>query len=188
MNKHSFLVIGLGNPEEKYNMTRHNIGFEALKYLAEKFKVGNFKLSKRLFAKVCNFCKETKKIIMALPQTYMNNSGQAVLALKKYYKISSENIIIIHDDIDIEFGKIKISKNRGSAGHKGVESIINALGNRNFIRIRIGIKPLNKDKKMIDTKKFVLKKFSAEEQKNLPKIFERIEQKLNTLLLNLKLN
>ncbi len=174
------IIIGLGNPEKKYEKTRHNIGFETIKYLAEKLNSSDFKLSKKLFALASE--TDDKKTIFLLPQTYMNNSGKSAKMAVKYHKENPENLIIIHDDIDLTFGNFKISQNRGSAGHKGVQSIIDALSMKNFTRIRIGILPENKTKQEIDTEKFVLQKFSAAEQKQLPEIFEKIPQEINKML------
>jgi len=168
------IIVGLGNPGKKYEKTRHNIGFEAINYLIKKFNASDFRLSKKFFGLISK--SKDNKIIFLLPQTYMNNSGKSVKTAIQYYKEKPENLIIIHDDIDLIFGNFKISQNRGSAGHKGVQSIIDSLDSKNFTRIRIGILPKNKTKQEIDTKKFVLQKFSIDEQKQLPEIFEKIYQ------------
>jgi len=169
------LIIGLGNPGDKFKKTRHNLGWDILDLLKEKWDFPEWKRLSRLKSNI----SKKDKIILAKPQTFMNLSGLAVKSLKSYYKARINNLIIIQDDIDIELGKIKISKNRGTAGHKGVQSIIDSLGTKNFIRIRIGIKP--KDKKTVD--KFVLSRFSKEEKENIEKaktdVLEAIEIILN---------
>ena len=156
------LIIGLGNSGEKYIKTRHNLGFIVTEELAEKIKVDNWKEEKQFKADIAQGIYNNEKIILAKPQTFMNNSGNSVKSIADYYKINSENILVIHDDIDLELGEIRIQKNRGSAGHNGVQSIINYLKTKDFIRIRIGIKPIEKE--ILEAEKFVLEKFSRYEE------------------------
>lgn len=156
------LIIGLGNSGEKYIKTRHNLGFIVIEELAEKIKVDNWKEEKQFKADIAQGISNNEKIILAKPQTFMNNSGNSVKSIADYYKINSENILVIHDDIDLELGEIRIQKNRGSAGHNGVQSIINYLKTKDFIRIRIGIKPIEKE--ILEAEKFVLEKFSRYEE------------------------
>ena len=157
------LIIGLGNPGAKYEKTRHNLGFLVVDEIAANFQFPIFNFQSIFNAEISKKISENQKIILAKPQTFMNNSGIAVKSIMDYYKIPAEDIIIIHDDIDLPLGEIKIQQGRGSAGHKGVQSIIDCLGTKNFIRIRIGIKPT--DFNIIDTEKFVLQKFTPEEEK-----------------------
>jgi len=117
-----------------------------------------------------------KKFILALPTTYMNESGRVVKKLLKYYKLIPNNLVIIHDEIDIPLGKIKLSFNRSSAGHKGVQSIINYLKTKEFYRLRIGIE--NRKEKRIPTEEYVLKKFSKEETRIINKLKEEIFRSL----------
>ncbi|TFG35653.1 MAG: aminoacyl-tRNA hydrolase [Parcubacteria group bacterium] len=152
------LIVGLGNPGEKYENTRHNIGFRVVDQLKNDLSLADFDFDK----KSNSFFSKNSDLLLVKPDTYMNLSGQAVASLISYYKIGEKNRIIIHDDIDLPIGQIKISKDRGSAGHKGVESIIKNLGTKNFIRIRVGIKP--KSGKPKKTEDFVLKKFSKGEK------------------------
>jgi len=144
------IIIGLGNPGDKYLNTRHNIGFRVIDQFKEKNKFPEFKLSKKFHSLI----SKNKNIILAKPQTFMNKSDQAVKALVNFYK---KELVIIHDDIDLPEGKIKISKSRGSAGHKGIESIIKEVG-KDFIRIRIGIQPEKGKPK--NPERFVLQKFT----------------------------
>ncbi|MBI2642028.1 MAG: peptidyl-tRNA hydrolase [Candidatus Wildermuthbacteria bacterium] len=148
------LIIGLGNPGKKYEKTRHNAGFMVLDVLEKK------ELGVRLLK----------------PDTFMNNSGSAVKKEMQKLKIKSQNLLVIHDDIDIPLGKTKVSKGSGSAGHKGVESIIQALGTKDFTRIRIGILP--PEGKPEDVETFVLKNFKKEE---LPLLKAAIASALSTL-------
>lgn len=147
------LIIGLGNPGKKYENTPHNAGFLVLDKIAQrlglKFKE---KLGQSLVIKTAS---NDEDLILAKPQTYMNNSGNAVLKLKQFYKAANENFIVVHDDIDLPFGKIKESYNSRSAGHKGVDSIIKALDGKNFYRLRLGVCP---EKKPEDLENYVTKK------------------------------
>ena len=159
------IFTGLGNPGPKYKNTRHNIGFEIIDHFAKENNFPEFKLSKKFNSLVSENTLNNKRILLAKPQTFMNNSGKAVKSLTSFYK--SSEIIIIHDDIDLLLGVIKVIKNRGSAGHKGIESIIKELGNKDFTRIRIGIQPEKIKPK--NTERFVLQKFSLKERKTITK-------------------
>ena len=172
-----FLIIGLGNPGKKYQATRHNVGFAITEKFAEKNNFPAFELSKKFNALVSEITLKNEKIILALPQTFMNNSGESAFSLSHFYKIYPQNIIIIHDDIDLPLGKIKISLDRGSAGHRGIESIIQKLGTKEFVRIRIGILP-DKNKKPEKPEKFVLKKFTKKESELLE---STVKQTVNAL-------
>ena len=167
-----FIIVGLGNPGEKYKNTRHNIGFMVINKLKEIQNFSDWKQGKKFNAQISEGILEGEKIMLAKPQTFMNNSGKAVKSIINYSSLIIDNqLFIIHDDIDLPVGQMKISKNRGSAGHKGVQSIIDNLGNKNFVRFRIGIKPISATR--IPTEKFVLKNFTKPEQKILEKIIEK---------------
>ncbi len=173
-----FLIIGLGNPGLKYKKTRHNAGFQAVDFLADKNK---FKKNKKLKSEIAKIQTNNQEVILAKPQTFMNNSGQAVKSLVDYYKIKPENIIVIYDELDLPFGEIRMKDKGSSAGHNGIKSIIENLKTENFYRIRIGIANEYKEKMQAD--KFVLKKFSKNEQKELQnKIFPEVVNKINKLL------
>ena len=172
------LIAGLGNPGEKYNKTRHNAGFIFLDKLAEQLNL-TWTENKKL---KCQIIKNAN-LILVKPLTYMNNSGEAIQTVMSYYKMLpkklgfktknadlSSNVLIIHDDLDIEFNKSKFSTDSRSAGNNGVQSIINHLGTKNFQRLRLGIK--TELLKHIATKDFVLKRFSAEEQSQLQKLID----------------
>jgi len=161
------LIVGLGNPGKKYEKIRHNVGFLAIENL--KLKIENcseWKLNKKFNAEVAEGSINREKIIFVKPQTFMNNSGQAVWPIVKFYKIKPQDIFVIHDDIDLPLTKIRIRKDGSSGGHKGVQSIIDTLGTRNFVRFRIGIKPKIMPKTW-DAAKFVLQKFTREEEKKI---------------------
>ena len=186
-----FLIIGLGNPGKKYENTRHNIGFMAVDEIAANFQFLSLQdISRRetifnfqsiLNAKISKGIFKDRKIILIKPQTFMNNSGVAVKKLIRNLKLEIRNLIVIHDDLDLPFGKIRIRPAGSSAGHKGLQSIINNLQSDNFIRIRIGIK--NELTEKLPAEKFVLKKFNRAEQKILKeKILPQIPQIIETVL------
>ncbi|NMB07464.1 MAG: aminoacyl-tRNA hydrolase [Tissierellia bacterium] len=155
-------IIGLGNPGRNYVDTRHNVGFKTIDLLAHR---NNIKINKIKFKSVYGEGSiDGEKVLLIKPQTYMNNSGIAVMELFNFYKIPIENIVIIVDDVDIEFGKIKIRK-KGSAGtHNGLKSIIYHLQDENFPRLKIGIGKKRENQDLAD---FVLSKFTKEEQEEI---------------------
>jgi len=165
-------IIGLGNPGDKYKGSRHNAGFDLLDIFVKSNSLKDFTFSKNINAEI----SENQNIIIVKPHSFMNLSGIVVKKTIKKFGIKPENIIVIHDDIDIEIGKIKISKNRGSAGHKGIDSIIKEIGSKNFTRIRIGILPNKKPTKVDD---FVLKSFNLEEKELLNNAYLKILKELN---------
>jgi PTH1 family peptidyl-tRNA hydrolase len=177
------LIIGLGNPGKEYEKTRHNTGFLAVDRIASVFNFSAFSFHQKFNAEVSTGTINNKRIILVKPQTFMNSSGQSIQAILDYYKINSEDIIVIHDDLDIMLGKYKISKNRSSAGHKGVQSIIDHLGTKDFTRIRIGIKGVNRansfhlpvvESKKIPTERFVLERFSKKEMEIIEETIKEI--------------
>lgn len=161
------LIVGLGNPGKKYKKTRHNVGFWAMDELAKKETWQESKKANCLYLKTQISDKNAELI---KPLTFMNNSGKCVRYVKRKRSIKPEDIIIIHDDIDLPLGTIRVSKNISSAGHKGIQSIIDELGTKNFTRIRIGIQP--KIGKPQNVEEFVLKRFTKEEGKRIQKIIK----------------
>jgi len=160
------LIIGLGNPDKEYEFTRHNFGWLVLDSLAEKKEI-NWTKNKQSNSLVADWQDKKEKIVLVKPLTYMNNSGQAVKNIKQFYKTPVNKIIVIYDDLDLPYGKIRISKNRSAGGHKGVDSIIHNLKSKDFKRIRLGIGP-QKGK----AEEYVLKKFSSLEKKKLNEILD----------------
>jgi len=167
------LIVGLGNPGKKYTRTRHNIGKEIVQKFAEDFDFPKFSRRKaRYKCAHTNKVLYNQKVILALPTTYMNESGLAVKKILTTYLPCRQrdnlqlttNLWVIHDDIDLPLGKIRISKNAGPAGHKGVASIINTLGTKNFVRFRIGI-CATPEAAQLSVEKFVLRKFKRPERK-----------------------
>lgn len=159
------LIVGLGNPEKKYEKTRHNLGFRAIDVLAQETEINDWKNEARFKALIAQGIFKGQRIILAKPQTFMNNSGQTVKLIIDYYKIPVSEILIIHDEIDLPLGEIKIQKGRGAAGHKGVESIIKEIKSKDFTRVRVGIKSLSSRQAKINTEKFVLENFTEQEEK-----------------------
>ena len=165
-----FLIVGLGNPGEEYENTKHNIGREIAEKCAKKCGVDGFDFDKKSNALVAQVKIEKEKTIFALPETFMNKSGLAVSALAKFYKVKPAQIFAVHDDIDLPVGKIKVSFARSSAGHKGVEHIIKNLKTNEFYRLRVGIGQKKKTKQAME---IVLKKFSAKEADEIKKVIKK---------------
>ena len=161
-----YVIIGLGNPGEEYAHTRHNMGREILESFQKKFDFPNFQFEKKWNARISEGKIGKEKIVLALPDTFMNKSGTAIGALARFYKIKPAAIAVVHDDADIAFGSVKLSFAKRSAGHKGVESIIRALKTNEFWRFRLGIA----GKYHIPAEKIVLKKFTPDELRIVKKI------------------
>ncbi len=178
------LIIGLGNPGNKYDQTRHNIGFAFLDYLKQSRNFPEFELNKKFNAEISKATMEEKEAILVKPQTFMNLSGESVSAILAFYKLSPADIIVIHDDLDIATGKYKIATDSSSAGHNGVENIIEKLGTQKFNRIRIGIgKTIDGTLScMLGAHDYVLQKFPEEEDKIIKELFPEIEEKIKNLL------
>jgi len=182
------IIVGLGNPGEKYQDTRHKTGFMTINFLAEQ-KGLKWQFNKKFNAEIAEINND-EKIILVKPQAYMNNSGLAVRAIMEYYKLMpkklgvfaqkdadlSEVLTVLHDDVDFELGIFKTQKNRSAGGHNGINSIIKHLKTKNFTRVRIGIAKQgvrlpagSRTPKQIPTDKFVLTNFSTEEKTKLKK-------------------
>lgn len=168
------LIVGLGNPGKEYEQTWHNVGFMVLDQFSQK-ETGRFlacKNGKKFKAELCEDNNELEKIILAKPQTFMNESGQSVKLLANFYKIKTQDIWIIHDDIDLPLGEIRISHNASAAGHKGVQSIIDQLGGQEFARFRLGIKP--NGPQLIPTEKYVLQKINSQDKVIINEVISRV--------------
>lgn len=168
------LIFGLGNPGKKFEKTRHNLGFRIVDFFARKNNFPKFKFSKKFDSLISEGILNGEKIILAKPQTFMNNSGIAIAKITKNYKLKTNNLIVVHDDLDLPLGKIKISIGRGSAGHKGVQSIIDELGTKNFVRFRVGIKSEKIENRKQKIEEFVLQKFNKKEEKILKRVIKKI--------------
>jgi PTH1 family peptidyl-tRNA hydrolase len=168
------LIVGLGNPPKKYQKTRHNIGSRIISELHSPSTSRLVRATNRL--KSFNL----ENVVLAKPTTFMNESGKAVKALLRIHRLKPDNLIVIHDDIDLPLGKIRIAKNRGAAGHKGVESITKELSTKNFIRLRIGICP--KSGKPRNPEKFVLQEFHRGEERAVKEIIKKAAEAINSLI------
>ena len=163
-----FLVAGLGNPEKKYDNTRHNIGFEAAKLFADR---QNISLNKQKFkAIVGEGYVGSQKVIVALPQTYMNLSGESISAILNFYKMDpTTQLIVIYDDITLAPGKLRVRKKGSAGGHNGIKNIIARTGTQDFMRIRIGVGEKPADWDLVD---YVLGHFSKEDRKLVEEAME----------------
>lgn len=175
------IIIGLGNPGKKYKSNRHNVGFMLLDEIKKNYDFPDFKMEQKFDAQI-SFTQNSRlsKALLAKPQTFMNNSGKSVQALINFYKLSPEDILVIHDDIDIILGKYKLATDSSSAGHNGIQNIIDILGTKKFNRIRIGVAGKNYDKKKLGLCDFVLQNFKEEEMNIIlkditPEIMKEIE-------------
>lgn len=164
-----FLVVGLGNPGDNYARTRHNIGFMVADLLAAR--VGSkFKAHKRSGAEVATGRLAGHSVLLAKPRCYMNESGRQVGPLAKFYSVAPTDIIVIHDDLDLEFGLVRLKIGGGEGGHNGLRSVVAALGTKDFQRVRIGIgRPPGRK----DPATFVLENFTAKERAEVPTICEQ---------------
>lgn len=172
-----YLIVGLGNPGTEYAATRHNIGFDMITYLSDKYRIPmRGKEGKAIVGK--GFI-EGQKVMLAQPQTFMNLSGESVRALMDYYKLTEEEVVIIYDDISMPVGQVRIRPKGSAGGHNGIKSIIQHLGTQEFPRIKIGVgdKPANGD-----LVKHVLGRFGKEEDAMIRDVFELAEKGLLALL------
>lgn len=175
------LIVGLGNPEKKYEYTRHNAGFLIIEQLISAYGFPEPKFDKKSNAVISKGEINKKRAVLAMPQTYMNHSGFSTRVLLDFYKLKPENLIIIHDDKDIVLGETRVQTNRGPAGHNGIKSIIEHLGTKDFTRIRVGVAPETPDN-IKDTAGFVLGKFTAAEKKVLDGVIKNIQKELEALV------
>ncbi len=171
------LVIGLGNPDKKYEGTRHNVGREIIMAFARREEFPEFRFEKKWNAQVTEGKINKEKVGLILPDTMMNKSGAAAGAAARFFKIKPKDIFVIHDDADITLGSAKLSFSKHSAGHKGVESVIRALKTKEFWRLRIGIA----GRRDIPAERLVLKKFTPDEQRQIKKITKRTHEALLTI-------
>lgn len=174
-----YLIVGLGNPEEEYARTRHNMGFDVINKLSENL---NIKVNKNKFNSLYGIgMVGSEKVILLKPQTYMNLSGEAVRDFKNFYKVSPENIIIVYDDLDIEPGIIKIRKKGGPGTHNGMKSVVHKIQTEEFPRIRVGIgNPQYKN----DLLNFILTKISDEDYKVLEEAIKNAAKSIEEILKN----
>ncbi len=167
------LIVGLGNPGKEYDGTRHNIGFACLDALAEKLEFEPWIEKKDMKCRITSQTLGGTRAILVKPTTYMNLSGEAVRAVAHFYKVPEQQVLAVHDELDIPFGQIRTRMGGESAGHNGIKSVIQVWG-KDFGRVRIGIKAHTK----MAAEDFVLAKFSKEEQVELP----ALKKEVNSIL------
>lgn len=171
------LIVGLGNPGQQYDQTRHNIGFDALRLFAQENKIDFAK--KKFESLLAEGQIGDRRVLLALPQTYMNLSGRAVASLLNYFKIPPSELVVLQDEMDLPLGTLRVVRGGGAAGHRGILSIQECLGTKEFCRFRIGIgKPALKQQ----TSDFVLAKFSSDEKKQVEAILEKVVRGLALLI------
>lgn len=167
------LIIGLGNPGKEYENTRHNIG-----YMAIDNYLGDVTWQKKFNALYTTLNINGEKVYFVKPQTYMNLSGNSVIEFINFFKINTKDVLVIHDDLDLPLGKVRIKINSSAGGHNGIKSIIEKIGTNNFARLKIGISNNSK----IDTKDYVLGHFNKEEQKILNQLYSTINNIINDFI------
>lgn len=174
-----YLIVGLGNPEEEYSNTRHNMGFDTINKIAKQY---NIDVNKNKFKGLCGSgIIENKKVILLKPQTYMNLSGESIKETMDFYKIQQENLIIIYDDIDLEAGIIKIRKKGGPGTHNGMKSVISTIKTQEFARVRVGIGKPERKEQLIE---YVIGKIPDKDQKILDEATTKSKEALIEIIKN----
>ena len=183
----NYVIVGLGNPGEEYENTRHNTGRIVLEAFRKKNDFPEWEMDKKLKALTSGGKIGREKVLLVLPETFMNNSGKSVAPLIKSKK-AAEQLIVVHDDLDLPIGALKISFNRGSGGHKGIESIKRAIKTEAFVRLRVGISPstpsgkLKKPKGDKAVEDFILGKFKPKETETLKKAAKRASDAIAVII------
>lgn len=187
MRRMSWIIVGLGNPGEEYEATRHNTGRMALEFFARQSGTSAWKEDKKSQSLTTGARVGKHMLALVLPNTFMNKSGASVAKFVKSMK-AAERLVVVSDDLDLPLGKIKLSFNRGSGGHKGIESIVRAVKTKRFTRIRIGVsastatgklKKPHGEKEVVD---FILARFKAHEMDELKKVFKKVTQAIETIV------
>ena len=173
-----FLIVGLGNPTKQYEKTRHNIGFDVMDALADKY---NISISENKHKARCGKGMiEGMKVVLAKPQTYMNLSGHAVRKVKDFYKVEDKDILICFDDLDIPFGEVRYKESGSGGSHNGMKNIVQMLDSKNMPRLRIGIGNIKHENQ--DLADFVLEKFNKEQLEKIGTIFDKAYEKFNLFI------
>lgn len=172
------LVVGLGNPGPEYERTRHNVGFLVADVLAERVG-GRFAVHKKSGADLLQARLDGRQVLIAKPRSYMNLSGRPVAALAKFFSVPLDQVLVVHDELDLPFGTIKLKQGGGEGGHNGLRSISQALTSKDYVRTRIGIgRPPGRQ----DPADYVLKPFAAPERKEVPVIVEQAADAVELVL------
>ena len=175
------LVVGLGNPGKQYAQTRQNLAWILLDSLAAD-NGATWEQHHKTKAEVCKINVGGTAVMLAKPQTFMNESGQAVSALLQFYKLSPADVIIVHDELDLPFGDVRISVNASAGGHNGVKSVISRMGTQDIVRLRLGIKNDRADQ--VPSEAFVLERFGFFERQKIKRFLETYSEALTCLLLS----
>lgn len=185
----TWVIVGLGNPGEKYEMTRHNAGRMAVQQFVRSKKIGEWKEDAKSRSLVARGMIERSLVVFVLPETFMNKSGSALTKFVKSMK-AAENLVVVYDELDLPLGNMKISYDRGSGGHKGIESIMRAVKTKRFWRIRIGVSPstasgeIKKPHGEKAVNNFILDIFRPHELAQLKTVFKRVEHALESIIVD----
>ena len=171
------LVLGLGNPGRRYERTRHNVGFLVVDRLAER--AGEACNQKKFGAEIASVRIGRTPAVLAKPQSYMNLSGQPAASLKGYYKAENDEIVVVHDDVDLPFGDVRVKRGGGHGGHNGLRDLQSKLGGNDFIRVRVGI---SRPPEGWDTADYVLGKWTDAEQRELPEVVDQAADAVRAVL------
>jgi PTH1 family peptidyl-tRNA hydrolase len=185
-----YIIVGLGNPGDEYEHTRHNIGRDVVTAFAEKMDFDSFEKESKANALISKGKITSNTIECVLPETFMNKSGLAVAYMAKVRKVKPEYVVVVHDDIDIPLGSFKISFDRGSGGHRGIDSVMKQLKTRAFVRIRVGVTPMTPTGKLRKPQgeekviKFILGKVAKDDAMTLKKVTKKIIEALEIIVLD----
>lgn len=177
------LIVGLGNPGNKYELTRHNVGFLAANYFMKDRDV--IACQSKFDAQICEYHENGEKVFLVKPQSFMNLSGEVIQEISAFYKVDvTEDLLVIHDEVDLPFATLREAHGSGAAGHNGVQNTIDQLGTKDFARIRIGVES-REPGSPFPTDEFVLQKFTDEELKTLDeKVFPEVNKLIEKFLQN----
>ncbi|MBI4185627.1 aminoacyl-tRNA hydrolase [Candidatus Berkelbacteria bacterium] len=173
------LIVGLGNPGEEYTFTRHNVGWMVLDALIAKLGAGPWRANSEHEATLIQWVMTPQRFIFVKPTTFMNNSGRSLARLRAYYKLQTDDIVVVHDELDLPLGTVRIRYGGSSAGHNGVGSIIHQLGTDQFWRVRVGIGSLTPPQSSIDATDYVLDRFAVSER---PLLQSTIDETVSSLV------
>lgn len=170
------LIVGLGNPGKQYQNNRHNVGFMAVDALLENFP---HKTKVNVPDLIGDLERVTPNSLVLKPTSYMNNSGKEVQKVLNFFKIGADSLVVIHDEVDLPLGEIKFETGRSSAGHRGVESVIESVGSKDFYRVRVGV---NRPPEDLPTDQYVLQDFSVEEKQKIQQLINNANNQVKSWL------
>lgn len=179
-NQRTILIVGLGNIGDDYKLTRHNIGFDCIEKFVDKAEIGPWQEKKDLKCTLATGKVGSIRVIAVKPTTYMNFSGQAVQAVASFYKVKLTDIFVIHDELDVDFGQIRLRIGGSAAGHNGIKSVSQLIGGEDYGRIRVGVGP--KLPEQIDSADFVMQRFTADQLAKIPALTNEVNSILNELI------